>query len=261
MNAKIFLVAPMLLATGLARAGEPVDISQLPAPVQQALKSSGEGTDKAVKEVTIRNVDGRTIYDIEFEEKNRPNRRLRVSAEGAIIRGSSQEPSDEDFARAAALASAGESGAPAYIPKLNFEELPAAVQQTVTKEAAGRQISSITSDRVGGRKAYSIEFREPGRNPRLYVGEDGTILRPEEKPPALLLGTTFADVPTAVQDTIRRETGTQQIVKIDRQGLGAEPRTFLVDIKGDRGVFQLRIAEDGKILNDSRRDAAQPTGR
>ncbi len=258
MNAKILLVALMLLAIGLVRADELLDVSQLPAPVQQVLKSSGK---LPVKQVTIRNVGGQTIYDIEFEEKNRPNRRLRVGADGAIIRDWEQLQSSEELARAAAVASSGEFAVPVYIPKVNFEELPAAVQQTVTKEAAGRQISDIKTDTVDGRKAYLVEFRERGRNPRLYVGLDGSLLRPEEKPPASPFGTSFAGTPRAVQETIRREVGDQEIVKIDKRGFGTGPKIYSVEIKGSAGVFELRIAEDGRIQNDSRRDTNRPDVR
>jgi len=85
-----------------------------------------------------------------------------------------------------------------------------------------------------------------------------------EKPPGiktLFLGTTFADLPTAVQEAIRREAGEMEILKIDRHRLAGEPRSYFVEIKGGDGAFQLRIAEDGRVLTDTRRGSNQPIER
>ena len=250
MKTKTLLIVPVLFAAWSVQAADRLEPGQIPAPVKSALGSSAQN--ESVKEITIHNVDGRTVYDVELERENAPNPRLRVAADGTVLRDSRQAVTE--------LPSVAYPEYPAaeYIPRLKLEEMPATVQRTIRKEAAGREIGQITSDVVEGRPAYRIEFRERGRNPQLYVADNGTLLRPPEKPPALGLGTTFARTPSAVQQAIRREIGEAEISKIDREGLSGPASIYKVELKQKDGTtFELQIAETGKVLRDSRRDSGR----
>ena len=249
MKTKLVLIASALLAAWSVQAAERVDPSQLPSPVRRVLDASA--ANEPVKEVTIRNIDGQTIYDVELERNNAPNARLRISADGTVLHDSRKPVIDSTKPDVTVYGS--EFGTPVYIPKLKLEDLPAAAQRTIKKEAAGREIGEITSDTIGGSVAYKVEFRERGRNPRFYVAEDGTLLRPPEKTPVLGLGTSFADTPVAVQETIRREMADGEIVKIDKEGLPGAAAIYTVDLKNKQGAFQLHLSDAGKILRDSRR--------
>jgi hypothetical protein len=129
------------------------------------------------------------------------------------------------------------------------------VQETIKKEeaATGRKIDSIIADKVDGRLVYRVDLHEKGRNPRFYVAEDGTLLRPLEKPPVLGIGMTFSEAPKAVQEIIRRELDGGEIVKIQKHGRREEPARYEVEIRTQRGAFQLEISEEGFITRDSRK--------
>ncbi|MDO8540715.1 MAG: hypothetical protein Q7S40_09795 [Opitutaceae bacterium] len=249
MKTKLLLIASAFFAAWSVQAAERVDTSQLPAPLKNALNVSA--ANEAVKEVTIRNVGGQTVYDVELERDNAPNARLRISADGTVLRDSRRAAVGSTTPDVPVYSS--EYGTAPYVPKLKLEELPAAARQAINQETAGREIGDITSDTVDGRAAYRVEFRERGRNPRFYVAEDGTLLRPTEKPPALGLGTTFSATPAAVQQTIRREAADGEIVKIDKEGLRGAATIYKVEIKNSQGSFQLELSESGSVLRDSRR--------
>jgi uncharacterized membrane protein YkoI len=256
MKTKTFLIMSALLTAWAVHAADRIDPQQVPAPVKSALGSSAQ--DQPVKEITIHNVDGRTVYDVELERDNAPNSRLRVAADGSVLRDTRRTMAPDSTTTPSDLAVYGEYPAPAYIPKLKLGDLPPAVQRTVNKEAAGREIGEITSDIVDGHPAYKIEFRERGVNPRFFVGENGALLRPPEKPPVLGIGTTFARTPTAVQQTIRREIGEGEITKIDKEGLSGPATIYKVEVKEKDGTtFELRIGDNGKVLNDTRRQTAR----
>jgi uncharacterized membrane protein YkoI len=245
MKTKSLLILSALFAAWSVQAAERVDTSKLPAPVKSAINASG--ANESVKEVTIHEVDGRTVYDVELERNNAPNPRLRIAADGTVLRDSRQSVID--------AANAGlywEYPAPAYVPRLILGDLPASAQRTIKQEASGREIAEITSDLVDGRPAYRVEFRERGRNPRLFVAENGTLLRPSEKPPVLGLGTTFTQTPATVQQTIRREIGNGEITKIDKEGLSGSAVIYKVDVKDRERTYQLHIGENGKLLKDGR---------
>ncbi len=260
MRTKLLLVA-FLAACG-AQAAEFLDVDQLPEPVKNALKTSE--TKEPIREVRIRNVDGRTVYDVELNLENRPNAHVRISAEGKILSDSRRSERDETMTPAPIY--------PAYpvypeygyditgpITRLRFDELPAAVQKTIKKEeeANDLKLGDITSERVNDRPAYRVEFRERGRNPRFYVAEDGTILRPVEKPPALGVGTTFMDTPEAVQKTIRAEIAEGEIVKIKKEDRGDAASSYRVDVRNGRESFYIEVSEDGRILADSRKGTSR----
>ena len=246
MKAKSLLVASLLGGAALVFAAEKVDTSQLPPAVQKALEASAAGD--PVKQITVRNVRGRTVYDIELERKNAPNPRLRIAADGEMLRDTSRPLSTPETP----FASDYGYGAAPVVPTLRLDELPAAAQETLKKEAAGREIAKITRDTVNGHSAYAAEFKEAGRNPRVYVAGDGTLLRPTEKPPTIGVGTMFSDTPAQVQQAIRDEIGAGEIVRIDKERRRNEPDTYKVDVKDTRGTFQIRVNEDGKIIENTR---------
>ena len=149
---------------------------------------------------------------------------------------------------------------PSATSKLTLDRLPSAVQDTVRKEAAGREIAKIERDTWKGQSGYRIEFKESGRNPDVYVADNGSVIRPEEKGPGaktLFMGTKFESTPAAVQNTIRREVGTGEITKIDREG-HKDARFYKVYVKEPQGTtYELQIGEDGKIQQDSRQAVNQ----
>ena len=230
--------------------------SGLPEPVQRALNVVDSSA--TVKKVSVRNLAGETVYEIELERNNAANPRLLVAADGTILSDSRQQPADALSASAAVYS---DFVAPVLSREIKPAELPEEVRETFEKEGEGREIAHINAGRWDGRAAYRIEFREQGRNSRFYVAEDGTVLRPKEKPPASPIGTKFADTPAAVQQTIRREAGDGEIIKIHRAGLVAEPTTYTIDIRRAGGIFQLSVAQDGSVRRDSRQDAAKPKGK
>lgn len=252
VNAQFLIIVSTLVILLPARASDNIDISLLPEPVRSTV--SGAGVGEAVKEVTIRKVDGRTVYDVELTKDNAPNARLRIAPDGTLLRDSRRSTLSSRFAEAG-LSSEYTAGGPTPVIRsiLKLEDLPAAAQQTIRDAAGGREIAGIDADTLAGRVAFKVVFREGGRNPRLYVAEDGTLLRPEEKPPALLLGTTFVDTPRAVQQAIRNEARNGEILKIDQDGIVGKPKTYQVEIRDNRGRFQLLIAEEGTIISDSRK--------
>ncbi|MDO8542046.1 MAG: hypothetical protein Q7S40_16535 [Opitutaceae bacterium] len=80
--------------------------------------------------------DGQTLYEVELERDNAPNPHLRIAADGTVLRDS--RTAVIDTATEAALYS--EYPAPAYIPRVKLKDLPASVQRTINKEAAGRYL-------------------------------------------------------------------------------------------------------------------------
>jgi uncharacterized membrane protein YkoI len=63
---------------------------------------------------------------------------------------------------------------------VKFEELPAAVQQTVKREVKNGKITDIERDDENGKPIYEIEFDLNGKSWELDVAADGTLLQRHE---------------------------------------------------------------------------------
>lgn len=254
MKTNIVRFAACLLASGWAWADEIIPSNQLPDAVQKSIEATRAG--ERVKEVTRRVVDGRTVYDVEIERRFSVNPRVRVAEDGSIL---------YDSRRRQAMDTSGEpvispEGIPWNVPttpKIRLEELPEAVKATVQAKAGDRKIADIEREMWAGRAVYEVEFAQPGLNPQIHVAEDGTLLRDERRPKGVaqwFKGTQVEDTPLPVQETIRREVGERRIVDIDKELRTGWP-VYEVEVRDDEGSFTLHIAEDGRIVSDSRAPA------
>jgi hypothetical protein len=162
MNEKLFGV---LFSAAFALIGEPIVSNNLPLPVEKTLERFEH--DK-VKAVTVRPGDAATIYEIELEQNGALSRRLFITVDGNVI-GDTKTTAPS----VAPSLSYIENDRPVVL-KLSLDDLPEAARQTVAAEAAGREITDITREVVGGRAAYKVQFQEG--EVKLKISEDGTVL-------------------------------------------------------------------------------------
>ncbi len=254
----LFLAAALAVApdsTG-GQGAQRVTDAELPPAVQRALTESSKG--EPVKTINRRVIDGRTVYDVELERKNAINPRFRITEDGLVLAGTGVPPSVE---RAPIIESYDGIGIPpsGFDPMIPVETLPAAVRETIKRAAAGRQIADIDREIWQGRTVYEVEFKAAGRNPQIHIAEDGTTVRAEEPRGGefgasvrrLFMGTQLEDTPPAVQATIRREARDHAISDIDIERRGGE-RIYEVKLGDGRTTHELHVAEDGRILHDTR---------
>src|SRR6185503_17758730 len=102
---------------------------------------------------------------VEFNEKGK-NTKMRVGADGAIL-------TDNQNSKTTGF----------HLPSLGLRNtdvstLPAPVQDAVRKH--GGEVADIDKKTDNGRTFYKIEFKEKGKNPTLYLADDGTVA-PENK--------------------------------------------------------------------------------
>jgi len=56
-----------------------------------------------------------------------------------------------------------------------LRDLPTAVRDSLHQQAASAEVADIDKQTRGGRVVYRISFMEPGKNPVLFIAEDGTL--------------------------------------------------------------------------------------
>jgi uncharacterized membrane protein YkoI len=138
-----------------------------------------------------------------------------------------------------------------------FNELPPAVQKTVRAQAPNAEIADVSTKDQNGGKFYEIELREEGRNPKLVVNTDGTLVSSDLPKPAgtverLLtptgaVGTPFSALPEAAQKTIRANAPNAQIASISRHDANGRI-IYEVEFKDKGKNPTIRVAEDGALV-------------
>lgn len=247
MNAKFYLAVAALGWTVAGHAQERLELSQVPAPVREAVSATRDrGT---VKEIVRRTEQGRTIYEVEFERNNAPNPRLRFAEDGTPVR----DPASTETGSEGVWLIASEYPEGLGLPPsaLKLEDLPAPVQETARREADGRKIADIDQESWEGKTVYEVEFSQRGRNSQVHIAEDGTLLRDERERSALksrFFGLQIDDTPPAVQETIRRVAGDREIIDIDRRGTKERPVYRVVARRNGISYEILHVGMDGKVL-------------
>jgi len=138
-----------------------------------------------------------------------------------------------------------------------FNELPPAVQKTVRAQAPNAEIADVSQKTQNGAQVYEIELREEGRNPKVLVAPDGTLVNSDLPKPAgaverLLtptgaVGTPFSALPEAAQKTIRSHSPNAPIASISRHDQNGRV-IYEVEFKDQGKNPTLRVAEDGTLV-------------
>lgn len=61
-----------------------------------------------------------------------------------------------------------------------WEDLPAAVKTAIKEQNASAEVADIDKKTQNGKTFYKVSFKEPGRNPKIFVSEDGTLMDQSE---------------------------------------------------------------------------------
>ena len=140
-----------------------------------------------------------------------------------------------------------------------FNELPPAVQKTVRAQAPNAEIADVSQKTQNGTQVYEVELREAGRNPKIVVGMDGTLVSSDMArtpgavervlTPTGAVGTPFSALPEAAQKTIRAHAPNAPIAGISRHDRNRRV-IYEVEFK-DKGTNPtIRVAEDGTLVQE-----------
>lgn len=178
------------------------------------------------------------------------------------------------FAAAAFLtvivARADDQGAPlSGTTKVQMNELPAAVQNTIKAQAGAAPIEDIDKGTLNGRVVYEVAFKKDGQHTELRVAEDGTVIetltpgQPIKAPAGAAAEynrgfnaqlsnaskVSFEATPPAVQAIIKERAGSAQIEDIDKGMLGTTT-AYQAAYKKNGKHTELRVTEDGKFVRE-----------
>jgi uncharacterized membrane protein YkoI len=156
-------------------------LNEVPASVQKTVQEHAAG--RKVVDIDKETWNNRTVYEVEFAQSGR-NAQLYVAEDGTIVKA--EEPKKQGV---------GTSIFGFYLAT-QLEDTPLAVQETIKREAQGREIADIDLEKRNGVPVYEVEFKQSGSNIELLLAQDGSILRDSRKPEAV--GGTVEGTPDTV---------------------------------------------------------------
>jgi len=140
-----------------------------------------------------------------------------------------------------------------------FNELPPAVQKTVRAQAPQGEVADVSHKTDNGMDLYEIEFREPGRNPKITVAADGKLVNTElprtagtierALTPTGATGTKLSALPEKVQKTIQSTAPGAPISDISRHEKDGRV-IYEIQFQEKGKNPSIRVAEDGTLVQD-----------
>jgi hypothetical protein len=272
-NGNVLTTSPTRL---LLNSPHRISFADLPAPVRDALQTYANGA--PIDIIQKGKVDGETVYDATL---NRQGRKidLRLTPSGALVRDSVNDRFLAETGRLPAPALAS-SRIPSRVPlseatPLSFNQLPGTVVRTVQRYAGSDYIDKIERGVVLGQTVYQVVFRHAGETIPLRMYENGTVLTddvnswclaklgqssgsitsrdwrtaPARVPLSNVARLTFAQLPLAVQDTLRYYVPGAPLHELV-QGLANGAPVYQATVRWHDQDSQLRIAPDGSLVDD-----------
>lgn len=147
--------------------------SDTPAAVQATIKREAHGADIADIDKERRN--GRVMYEVEFKDPGK-NREIHIAEDGSLV-------PEHRAVGAPGSAPQTRTGATTSVRgnNLTFEQTPPAVQAAIRANGDPTAVKEIERGEKGGRNVYTVEFQKEGRNHKIQLAEDGSILKDNQK--------------------------------------------------------------------------------
>lgn len=147
---------------------------------------------------------------------------------------------------------------PAFGDKVQFEQLPPAVQSAIRAKVGAEQIEDIDRETRQGKTVYEVAFKRNGQHTEIQVEDPGPAA------PAPAQGTSLLDsrkisyneLPPSVKAVADQQLKGAEINDVDRMVKNGQV-TYEIGYKRSGGAQQeLRIAQDGTVLSSSSSSAA-----
>jgi uncharacterized membrane protein YkoI len=130
---------------------------------------------------------------------------------------------------------------------VKWNDLPAAVQSTITANANGGKVGKIEVETENGATTYEAKVKSGETKMEIEVAADGTLLETETK-------LELDDAPAAVQAAITANAGGGKVEKIEKETeKGVTTYEAKVEASGDKET-EIKVAADGTLISTKSED-------
>ena len=147
-------------------------LSEAPAAVQATVKKTVSSA--VVEDVDRETRDGRVYYDVEIKQEGL-NRHLQIAEDGTLLKDSNNNRESRSIGeRVREAVGLNKNRAD---ENLTLSQVPAPVQKTIRDSGAAGSLKPIKRETRDGRVQYDVEYEKDGKNLRMTVNEDGTVVK------------------------------------------------------------------------------------
>ncbi|MHC1763257.1 MAG: PepSY-like domain-containing protein [Verrucomicrobiia bacterium] len=153
------------------------------------------------------------------------------------------------------------AGSPSLLAaeRVEFRDLPPAVQNTVNAQAGASGIASIQRTTRHGIPLYEVRLSQPSNARPLYISETGSVINLDHVVASTAKEGSrkipFSELPAPVQNTLRTQAGSARVEDIDAVTQKGET-TYNAAFKRDGRTVELWLDANGNLLNQGNNPAA-----
>ena len=122
--------------------------------------------------------------------------------------------------------------------KIQFKDLPAAVQTAAKEQSRGATVRGYTKEIENGKPEYEVEMVSAGKTKDVSMDENGAILEIEQQ-------VDLASLPAEAKAGLEKQAGHAKIVKVESVTRGSKVSYEAVVLRGGKRS-EIAITADGK---------------
>jgi uncharacterized membrane protein YkoI len=128
--------------------------------------------------------------------------------------------------------------------KIRREELPPAVEKTVSEQSQGAAIRGFSTEVEDGKRRYEAELTVSGHGKDISMDQQGNITEVEEE-------VTMDSLPAAVKGGLTRAAGSGTITKIEALTKRGKLVAYEAEVRNGAKRSEVQVGPDGKKLAHS----------
>ncbi len=144
-----------------------VSIEEVPAAVRATIEA--EAKDGTIEEVEMETENGQTVYEADVIIDGQEIE-IQVAPDGTLLGKETEDDEGDDD---------DEDDEDEDEQEVSLDDVPAAVKETILKEAGDAEIEEVVKETEDGQTVYEAEFEVDGKEIEIEVAEDGTLLERE----------------------------------------------------------------------------------
>ena len=152
---------------------------------------------------------------------------------------------------------------PAYAEKVQFDQLPADLQQKIRAQVGSAQIEDIDRETKDGRTIYEVAYKENGQHREAQIEHNAPVTASTTTSTSTSVDSrkiSYNELPQNVKNAISSHIQGAEVNDVDRQVKDGRV-TYEIGYKLNDGAQQeLLVADDGRILNQGSLAASSSTG-
>jgi uncharacterized membrane protein YkoI len=125
--------------------------------------------------------------------------------------------------------------------KIKREELPRAVEKTVTEQSQGAMIKGFSTEVDKGKRLYEVELTVKGHSKDISMDKDGKIVEVEEE-------VAIDSLSPEVKTGLMRGAGSGTITKVESLTKGGKLVAYEAGVKNGTKHSEVQVGPNGKKL-------------